>query len=110
MVGKMKHQEYEEIFYEIVKEIPCGKVASYGMIAKMAGYPRHARAVGRVMHQNPYQGEVPCHRVVFGDGRLSPAFVFGGEGVQRRLLEEEGVKFVDGRVARECFMDFVGDY
>ena len=99
----MHSKEYEEIFYEIVKEIPCGNVASYGMIAKMAGYPRHARAVGRAMHQNPYYGEVPCHRVVFGDGRLSPAF--GGEGVQKRMLEDEGVKFVNGRVARECFVE-----
>jgi methylated-DNA-protein-cysteine methyltransferase-like protein len=104
----MPYQEYEEIFYEIVKEIPCGKVASYGMIAKMAGYPRHARAVGRALHQNPCQDEIPCHRVVFGDGRLSPAFAFGGEGVQKSMLEQEGVKFVNNRVTRECFISIKG--
>jgi len=85
--------------YEFVRQIPEGKVASYGQIACMAGSWRASRAVGYALHRNPYQGKVPCHRVVFQDGRLAKGFVFGGAGVQRQLLEAEGVEFTaDGCV------------
>lgn len=85
--------------YEIVRQIPEGKVASYGQIACMAGSWRASRAVGYALHRNPYQGKVPCHRVVFQDGRLAKGFVFGGAGVQRQLLEAEGVEITaDGCV------------
>lgn len=90
--------------YEIVCRIPEGKVASYGQIASMTGVWRASRAVGYALHRNPYQGKVPCHRVVFKDGALATGFAFGGSGVQRSLLEAEGVKFTaDGRVdMNEC--------
>ncbi|QDR81163.1 MGMT family protein [Sporomusa termitida] len=85
--------------YELVRLIPEGKVASYGQIAFMAGSWRASRAVGYALHRNPYQGKVPCHRVVFKDGRLAAGFIFGGQDVQRLLLEGEGVEFTaDGRV------------
>ena len=85
--------------YDVVEQIPCGMVATYGQIARLVGEPRKARFVGFALHSNPRPGEIPCHRVVFADGRLSEAFAFGGENVQRRLLEEEGVAFLpDGRV------------
>ena len=55
--------------------------------------------MGVALHHNPAPGVGPCHRVVFSDGRLASAFAFGGEGVQRALLEAEGVEFLpDGRV------------
>ncbi len=85
--------------YEIVRQIPEGKVASYGQVAYMAGVWRASRAVGYALHRNPYQGKVPCHRVVFKDGSLATGFAFGGKDVQRHLLEAEGVSFTaDGRV------------
>lgn len=85
--------------YEIVRQIPEGKVATYGQIAFIAGVWRASRAVGYALHRNPYQGKVPCHRVVFKDGGLTTGFVFGGKDAQRQLLETEGVKFnTDGRV------------
>lgn len=91
--------EYNERIYEAVKRIPPGKVTNYGFIALVAGKPRAARSVGFALHRNPEPGVIPCHRVVFKDGSLSPGFVFGGPDIQRRLLEEEGVKFLsDGRV------------
>ena len=81
--------------YAVVRAIPRGYVASYGQIALLAGLPRRARLAGRALAacQDP---TVPCHRVVYGDGRLSPAFGLGGAGEQRALLEAEGVSFLAG--------------
>ncbi len=77
--------------YEIVQKIPIGKVATYGQIARLCGSPRSSRAVGYALHVNPLPGVIPCHRVVNREGRLAPAFAFGGPDVQCRLLEQEGV-------------------
>ena len=88
-----------ELIYEAVKKIPKGRVASYGQIAMLAGNPRWARVVGYALHVNPDPENIPCYRVVTKDGRLSPAFAFGGENRQRELLEREGVRFdEDGNV------------
>ena len=88
-----------ERIYEVVKQIPCGKVATYGQVALMAGNPRWSRVVGYALHQNPAPGVIPCHRVVNREGRVAPAFAFGGSGVQRALLEQEGIVFKeDGTV------------
>ena len=56
--------------YEAVKKIPKGKVATYGQVAKMAGNPRMARAVGNALHKNPDPSTIPCHRVVNSKGEL----------------------------------------
>ena len=94
-----------EKIYSVVKEIPKGRVASYGQVALMAGNPHWSRVVGYALHSNPSPGEIPCHRVVFSDGRLSKGFAFSGEEVQRALLEGEGVTFDgDGRVERKHFI------
>ena len=90
---------FSERIYEVVKLIPCGRVMSYGQVARLAGNPRGARAVGFALHRNPQPGVIPCHRVVFRDGSLAPGFAFGGPDEQRRLLEAEDVGFTeDGRV------------
>ncbi len=88
-----------EKIYEVVKSIPKGRVATYGQVALLAGNPRWARVVGYALHVNPDPGTIPCHRVVNREGRVAPGFAFGGEGVQRQLLEAEGIVFEpDGRV------------
>ena len=90
--------------YDAVPRIPRGKVATYGQIALLAGNPRAARAVGWALHTNPTPLVVPCHRVVNCDGRLAPAFAFGGTERQRWLLEAEGVAFrEDGTVDLAVF-------
>lgn len=78
--------------YEAVQLIPRGKVATYGQIARMIGAPRSSRAVGYALHANPRPGVIPCHRVVNREGRLAPAFAFGGPEIQAQLLESEGVE------------------
>ena len=92
------------LIYAQVKRIPKGKVATYGMIAALAGNPRWARVVGYALHVNPSQEEIPCHRVVNRYGETSSAFAFGGKDMQRELLAKEGVRFLaDGRVdLEEC--------
>ena len=93
-----------EKIYEVVKSIPEGKVATYGQVALLAGNPRWARVVGYALHVNPEHGIIPCHRVVNREGRVAPGFAFGGEEVQRQLLESEGIVFeTDGRIDLEKY-------
>ena len=91
--------DFQARVFAAVERIPRGKAAPYSEVARAAGSPRAMRAVGNILHSNPFFGVVPCHRVVHADGALADAFAFGGEGVQRKMLESEGVIFTsDGRV------------
>lgn len=73
-----------------VEEIPEGKVATYGQIARLIGYPKNARLVARVLSHADYYGDYPCHRVVNASGRLAP-----GWAAQATLLKAEGVSLID---------------
>ena len=87
------------MIYDVVRQIPRGKVATYGQIAMLIGNPRMSRVVGYALHVNPDPGVIPCHRVVNRFGELSGAFAFGGENRQRELLSAEGITFLpNGRV------------
>lgn len=93
-----------ERIYEVVKNIPKGKVATYGQVAMLAGNPRWARVVGYALHNNPDQSTIPCHRVVNREGRVATGFAFGGGKTQRELLEKEGIMFeADGRIDLDKF-------
>lgn len=89
--------------YEVVKQIPKGKVVSYGQIARILGCPRMARQVGWALHANPSPETVPCFRVVNRFGEVSGAFAFGGANRQRELLEAEGVIFDEKGRVKPCF-------
>ena len=97
MTMKTRKQATQRI-YEAVKQIPYGHVATYGQIAELAGNRKMARAVGNALHKNPDPEGIPCYRVVNAKGELAGEFAFGGAGVQRKLLEAEGVQVTDGRV------------
>jgi O-6-methylguanine DNA methyltransferase len=84
--------------YEAVKKIPKGHVATYGKVAEMAGNAKMSRAVGNALHKNPDPEHIPCFRVVNAKGELAGAFAFGGEQTQAKLLEEDGVEVIDGKV------------
>jgi methylated-DNA-protein-cysteine methyltransferase-like protein len=89
---------------EIVAALPRGRVASYGQVAALAGLPRHAREVGRVLSELPDGSRLPWQRVIAADGRVSARGVWGDEERQRRLLEAEGVDFdARGRVDLDRF-------
>ena len=93
-----------EKIYEVVKNIPEGKVMSYGQVAFLAGNPRWSRVVGYALHSNPNPSEIPCHRVVMKDGSVSQGFAFGGPDIQRQLLENEGIGFTsEGKVDMEKY-------
>ena len=82
----------ESLIYEIlsvVGEIPYGRVASYGQIARLIGRERNPRLVGRVLSMAERYGDYPCHRVVNHAGRLAPYF-----HEQEPRLREEGVGFL----------------
>ncbi len=93
-----------ERVYLLVARIPAGRVATYGQLAELAGYPRRARFVGQALAALPRERELPWHRVINAQGRISPR---GGESrrpgpsperLQQRLLNGEGVRFRQGRV------------
>ena len=91
--------EFSDKVFDIVRQIPSGKVATYGLVAQLMGRPQSGRYVGFALRNNPAPGQdkddIPCHRVVFKDGSLCKGFAFGGPDAQRRLLEAEGVTFAD---------------
>ena len=88
-----------EKIYEVVKNIPKGKVATYGQVALLAGNPRWSRVVGYALHKKPESLVILCHRVVNREGRLAPVFAFDSDEIQRQLLESEGIVFdPNGRV------------
>ena len=83
---------FNDKVYAAVRSVERGRVTTYGLIAEACGSPRASRAVGMALHHNPFPGEIPCHRVVNREGRLAPAFAFGGIDAQKILLEDEGVE------------------
>ena len=80
---------FREQVYAYVGEIPEGRVMTYGQLAALAGHPRAARTVGGIAHFGPE--DLPWHRVVSKQGRLTGSFP-GGRTEQRQRLEAEGVK------------------
>lgn len=76
-----------------VRRIPSGRVATYGQIAQLAGLGSHARLVGYALAALPEDSDVPWHRVVNAQGRVSPRGTPGWDRLQRALLEGEGILF-----------------
>ncbi len=92
-------QNLKKEVYWLVKQIPEGKVATYGQIAKKFQisnfkFQIDPRMIGWMLHQNK-DPDVPCHRVVDRNGRIAVNFGFGGAPEQRQRLLSEGVKFID---------------
>jgi methylated-DNA-protein-cysteine methyltransferase related protein len=99
----LETKSFTEKVYEIVKQIPKGKVMTYQDVALLAGSPKASRAVGTAMKNNPDKSVIPCHRVVGSNGTMN-GYAFGGENVKIDLLKKEGVMFdgikVDLKVSR----------
>ena len=94
---------FRERVFAITAEIPRGRVATYGQIAKMLGQPKCARAVGNALHQNRDPIKVPCHRVVNRNGELAVNFGMGGAEIQKKRLSAEGITVTGHKVALEHY-------
>lgn len=86
----MKPKLFEQI-YEIVSQIPKGKVMTYGQIAKLVN--TNPRVIGYALHGNTDPVDVPCHRVIKSDGTIAKGYAFGGPEKQIEKLRAEGVLF-----------------
>lgn len=102
----MQDQDARGLVFELLKQIPRGKVSTYKEVAKAVGI--NARQVGRLLHSNTNPEIYPCHRVIHSDGSMAGGFAFGGPDSQQALLEQEGVAFKEDRVVlgSHLFKDF----
>lgn len=93
-------RQFRDDVLNIVRQIPHGRVTTYGHIAAWAGWPSHSRMVGRTLRYAPEATDLPCHRVVNAAGRTAP-----GWSRQRMLLEAEGIVFkADGHADMKQFL------
>lgn len=94
-----------DTYYRVVRRVPRGHVATYGTVAREAGFPGRARQVGYALAALPDGSDVPWHRIVNARGEVSPrADALGYERLQRTLLEAEGVRFdASGRIDLDRF-------
>ncbi len=92
-------EELARQILQVVALIPYGKVASYGQIAKMAGLPKHARLVGYVLKHMDSEAEIPWHRVINSQGKISLSKLNNqGENIQRLKLLAEGVMVIGDKI------------
>ncbi len=89
---------FREKIYTLTRKIPKGKVATYGQLARLAGSPRAARAVGMFMKTNPDAPNTPCHRVVASNGDLTGYSAGNGLSTKKEMLLSEGVHFKGNKV------------
>jgi methylated-DNA-protein-cysteine methyltransferase-like protein len=94
---KTNHNFFEKV-YEVAKQIPYGKVTSYGAIATYLGTARSARMVGWAMNASHNMAEIPAHRVVNRKGILTGKHHFDGTNLMQQLLESEGIVIHDFQI------------
>lgn len=101
----MQDEEVVQQILTVVLLIPKGKVATYGQIATMVGLPKHARFIGYTLKKLPADSEIPWHRVINAQGRIS--IVGEHEGInrneQRERLIAEGIDIIDGKISLKKF-------
>lgn len=98
--------DFELLVLRKLRLVPKGKVTSYKSLARVVGAPAAARAVGNAVNKNPEAPVVPCHRVVYSDGRLGG--YAHGPAMKIELLASEGVMVKDGKIVDfdKIFFDF----
>lgn len=94
----MKQLSLRDQVYAKLREVPMGKVVTYGQLAALVGHPKAARAIGTFMRTNPDAPATPCHRVVGSDGRLTGYSAGAGLFTKLQMLKDEGVHFKGDRV------------
>ena len=94
----MVEENFFERVYAVVRQIPYGRVTSFGAIAKALGTARSARMVGWAMNASHSLDDVPAHRVVNRNGLLTGKLHFDGTNLMQQLLENEGIVVIDNQV------------
>jgi len=94
----MSNENFFERVYKVARQIPYGKVTSYGAIAKALGTARSARMVGWALNASHSLEDVPAHRVVNRKGLLTGKLHFDGTNLMQQLLENEGIVVVDNQI------------
>lgn len=94
----MSNDNFFERVYAVARQIPYGKVTSYGAIAKALGTARSARMVGWALNASHSLEDVPAHRVVNRKGLLTGKLHFDGTNLMQQLLENEGIVVVDNQI------------
>lgn len=99
----MDKPKLDEIIWQVVASIPMGKVATYGQVAKLCGFPKHARYVGTTLKKLPTGTTLPWYRVINAKGEIS--FSRGSDAYKRQksLLESEGVIFNNTKVSLSVY-------
>lgn len=93
-----QNENFFQKVYEVARQIPHGRVTSYGAIAKYLGAARSARMVGWAMNNSGNMEDVPAHRVVNKAGLLTGKHHFDGTNLMQQLLESEGIEVVDNQI------------
>ena len=91
-------REWAKAVWKVVSEIPPGHVLTYGEVAKLSGAPRYARRVGQALRWAPRELELPWHRVINAQGKISMPPDSAGYAQQKSRLEDEGVVFLNGKI------------
>jgi len=95
---KPENQNFFHKVYDVARQIPYGRVTSYGAIAKYLGMARSARMVGWAMNHSHGMEDIPAHRVVNRKGLLTGKHHFDGSNLMQQLLENEGIKVEDNQI------------
>ena len=95
----MNEIEPEQRIYAVLAAIPSGVVATYGQVAELAGLPRAARLVGRILSKLPCETQLPWHRVINASGKISMRKESSGFDRQKKRLQGEGVVVKDDRIS-----------
>lgn len=93
-----ENENFFEKVYQVARQIPLGRVTSYGVIAKYLGAARSARMVGWAMNGAGSMDDIPAHRVVNKAGLLTGKHHFAGTNLMQQLLESEGIKVIDNQI------------
>jgi len=98
----LSFNEYRNVVFELLTQIPRGKVATYKQIAQLAGI-KNPRLVGRILHTNTDDQKYPCHRVIRADGSIADGYAFGERFGQIVRLRTEGVEVLNHKVNLELY-------
>ncbi|MDH1800724.1 MGMT family protein [Acinetobacter johnsonii] len=97
-------KELAPMIFQVIAQIPYGRVASYGQIARLAGIPKHSRLVGYVLKHMDADSSLPWYRVINSQGKISLSKLNDqGQNIQAQLLLAEGILVVSGKVKMKEF-------